>query len=911
MEGLLRKLSIWICSGIYKLIPKIYDIFFTLSNGNNILENDMIEQLSANVYVLVSVVMLFAFSANLLAAIVNPDLLSDKKKGVGAMFKRFFMGLILMVIVPFLFKYAYSIQNQVMTNNLIEKIVVGINFSEGNNGGQVIAGTLISSVIRPASDEIAVSDNKINEYYTKMVAKDIGYISQFADYINEPPAEGGAHEYAFEFEQLIALIAGIAMCYILLLFSIDMAVRIFKLLFLELTAPISIIAYMALGDDYLKKWSTEVGKTYAQVFVKIVCMAFYLFLISHLNNFLDTLAGTDNFFLKVLLVVGMLIFAKQIPDLIGKVFGIDFKLKGGIGGRLGEMAAVGGIAKKAWDGLKNTAKNVATLGATGLAAATGYGLYKGANALSGGKVQKLKDNIKNSSPYQTMRTTASAIGSGVKAGGGIKGTKAMLKDYKESDYSKQRKIDKDNNALDRIRADAHMSAAGRAIDKNGNILNADISGLKNMNANYDNFIDSINKSNLNSKTKKALINKVKEDKKNAQMQEMKKLNTDIISDLSTLSSNTTGSTQIAIDNLKSDYATSKISFGELTSKLQAMVNSGQISKGAAGSIIAKANKYESMVVNADDDLAKALGDSVTFQKDSNGNIVKDVNGLNIVGKINNKNISARASDQQKIADAAKSTYEANTATLNEESKTIASAYDSESSNMASEQTRIISGVTKNNKIDEPPIAQQTAYTKGELHSQRQQYYDDLFTSQTGQDYLNQNEAMDPDYGGVQTRPYNGTYQTSSQTNTSSGSIYMNPETETVLNGLNGPSMQQTSDNIQSAQNSNNVGGGTTIINNYHQSDNSNNSDMSGYFDGLSKDIKDASKSTNDILNNQLEAQKSILDENKTQNQNLRNIKSGITDVNNNITKVNENIKKIDEGVGSVSDRLKKENSDEE
>lgn len=55
---------------------------------------------------------------------------------------------------------------------------------------------------------------------------------------------------------------------------------------------------------------------------------------------------TWRYVLIAFLIIGMLIFAKQVPDMIGKIFGIDMKSQGGIAGRLGNMAGVGNVAKK-------------------------------------------------------------------------------------------------------------------------------------------------------------------------------------------------------------------------------------------------------------------------------------------------------------------------------------------------------------------------------------------------------------------------------------------------------------------------------------------------------------------------------------------------------------------------------------
>lgn len=386
MGGLFRKLFIYICKPIYGLIVYMYKTFYYIAT-TRFLKDDLIQQFSSNIYVLVSAVMLFAFSITILSAIVNPDLLTDNKKGVSALFKRSIIALALMVLVPFAFNELYDIQESVMSNSLIEKIVVGINYDcspstdsnceIGGNGGQVIAGTLISSVLYPAGDEISV-DADITDNYKKMVSEDIRYIGKIAKDINvtvDNDTELKLHfdddEYAFHFDGLIAIVAGLAIVYILTIYAIDVAVRVFKLAFLELTAPVSIVAYVGAGDKILSSWFKELGKTYAELFVRIVAIAFYLFLLHNLDTFMEAFTSSDSdltFILKVFLMLGMLIFVKQVPDMLSRIFGVDIKSKGGIAGRLGEMAGVGNVAKKAWESVRNPLAAAAGVGS--LAAGT-------------------------------------------------------------------------------------------------------------------------------------------------------------------------------------------------------------------------------------------------------------------------------------------------------------------------------------------------------------------------------------------------------------------------------------------------------------------------------------------------------------------------------------------------------------
>lgn len=524
MGGLLRKLLAYICKPIYKFIPNVYSIFYNIANTRLFQEGDTtVQQLSANIYVLVSVVMLFAFSVTILSAIVNPDLLSDKKKGVAAIFKRSIIGLVLIVVIPFAFDEMYKIQENVMDNNLIEKIIVGSDFQcregeegeceKGGNGGQVIAGNLISSVLYPIDNEVEISED-LNESYSDMVRKDIKNIGIIAKNINIT-TDGDTKNwgkfdddnYAFQFDGLIAIVAGIATCYILLLYAIDMAVRVFKLTFLELTAPISIVAYMASGEKVLNSWGKEVMKTFLDVFVRIAAIAIYLFFISSLASYLNTVDKGNHdwsFTLKALLIVGMLIFVKQLPDYVNKVFGTDIKLKGGISGRLGEMAVVGKQAQDAWGKVKNVAKATPLIaGSAAVGAATGLTSRIG-NAIG----QTKFGTAVNSSPFvQKVRGVGQKVSNvGEKAVDKVKNAKSSLAavsketnpfkaydafKYSEGSMGSVRKEEKQWERNEKAKADAkenlariiNKSTGSTILDNDGNVTNAalaTVSAFKSM-----------------------------------------------------------------------------------------------------------------------------------------------------------------------------------------------------------------------------------------------------------------------------------------------------------------------------------------------------------------------------------------------------------------------------------------------
>lgn len=624
MGGLLRKLCIWICIPIYKLIRSVYWLFYNIAN-TRFLNNEIIQQFSSNIYVLVSVVMLFGFSITILSAIVNPDLISDNKKGVSAMFKRAFVGLALMIIIPFGFNELYTIQEGIMKNSVIEKIVVGVDMScsendddceVGGNGGQVIAGTLISSVLYPQEDSIEAvgAASNVAESYSKMITEDIDYITNMASNINATRDGSGGSDgnalqwdfddesYAFHFDGLIAIIAGGVTVYILILFAIDVAVRVFKLAFLELTAPISIVGYIAAGDKILNSWLKEVGKTYASLFIKIATMAFYLFLISNLSDFVDVFTNDKyKFILKVFLMIGMLIFVKQLPEIIKSVLGIDIGTgKGGIGGRLGEMAMVGKQAQKAWGAVKNLAPAAAAVGALG-AVGAGLGAVGGVAAAAGlggvafGGKKLWKDKLSNtkfgsgvkkfggalSTAGRYAATAGKSAGAFVGGKGMIDGIKQASKSWNDSDAGATAKYNKRNK--DDLKHNDKMGTDSDGIIKNGDSARVQSNWDKNIKKDVGETRATAIQNLHNANKNKAIIDKISGNKDSI----VKKFD-----DMIALADTQEAKSKIADLKQSFDDGTSST---KVLNELENLNKEGIVSKASADSVAKMIGETESLI----------------------------------------------------------------------------------------------------------------------------------------------------------------------------------------------------------------------------------------------------------------------------------------------------------------------------
>lgn len=691
MGGLFRKLLIYICKPIYCLIVYTYKIFYSIAS-TRFLKDDLIQQFSSNIYVLVSAVMLFAFSITILSAIVNPDLLTDNKKGVAALFKRSIIALVLMVLVPFAFNQLYAIQDSIMSHSLIEKIVVGINYDcdrstdskceAGGNGGQVIAGTLISSVLYPAEtadgSDISVDaeDTDMSENYKKMVSEDIRYIGKVAKDINNTVDDSTKlhydfddDAYAYHFDGLIALVAGLITVYILVIYSIDVAVRVFKLAFLELTAPISIVAYVGVGDKMLLSWFKELGKTYGELFVRIVVIAFYLFLIHNLDAFMSEFTTGDFIsVLKVFLIISMLMFVKEAPDIIGRILGFKIELKGGIGGKLGSMAAVGKQAQAAWGGIKQAAKLGAGVAGLGLAAAAnpfaaaGVGLahhawnkgFKSLGARPG----------KETATGKFLTAGRKTAGSYLRGKGLVSGLNDAKKSYSESDFGLEhianKNYNKDKKETEKFNAKMGNNVYGMVEDSELARDKFTTNSKKDLGKTRGDAVNAL----LDADIQKAKLEKITSDKDA------------IVSNLDVMRANAkTVEAQNAISDLKNGLLTGKFTADSFRQSMNNLIDRGIINGSDGGTISSKLDSIQNKI-ESDSEISKYL-------LDKDGNLKFGASGL------------GKATDIAKTkAEAAKSTYDNLYKGLSESDKQEMDRYMAQSEKIVTASVKEAQGTVK-------------------------------------------------------------------------------------------------------------------------------------------------------------------------------------------------------------------------
>lgn len=365
---------------IYPLIRDFYNIFLILSTYKFLSLED-IKTLQNNLYVLMSVIALFAVGFKLIQIIVNPDLMEDKKKGIRSTYVRVLLAVLLVIIVPFAFNILIynddSIQNHIIDNSVIQKQIFGIDTGD-QDVGQILAWESFSAFVQLCTQQdktngdctgVSEQDN-IDEYNcAKRADADCGEGESGINSIrNWDESMWGSYDY--KWNPLLSLVAGVVILYEMVLLCMDTALRSIKLTLLQLMTPIVLGAYI-FKEDILGKWAKEIISTFLSLFLKVVAITYMIIGVSKIGTiFSDGTLNTNmgggahimsnwlaQSLIKMLIIVGLLQLFKQIPNLINTIFGTHIQSRGGIKGRLGEMAGVGALAQRAWSAIGNVARH--------------------------------------------------------------------------------------------------------------------------------------------------------------------------------------------------------------------------------------------------------------------------------------------------------------------------------------------------------------------------------------------------------------------------------------------------------------------------------------------------------------------------------------------------------------------------
>ena len=358
---ILRMISLFLDGIVYPFIGTVYNLLMDIAN-TTIFSTDIFEAFSDKIYALLGVFMLFKLSFSILTYIINPDDFSDKNKGFTKLITNVVITLALLVFTPMIFEQAMKVQGIILEENIIGRIF-SINSSVVANNSFVDAGDrmayqtlsafyyldtdsysacnnvfntgdiLEDSKVRPCIENAFADSNKHDEYIDIFVrSHNSSNVGRYLD-MDLALAKNSAGEYSMTYTAFVSTIAGVIIVLLLIVFCFDVAVRSIKLGFLRMLAPVPIISRLdpKKGKDTFDKWLKSCINTYLDLFIRLLAISFAVFVINQVmaSGFFDAATGETtqvNGFVKVFIIMGALLFAKQLPKLIEEITG--FKSEG-------------------------------------------------------------------------------------------------------------------------------------------------------------------------------------------------------------------------------------------------------------------------------------------------------------------------------------------------------------------------------------------------------------------------------------------------------------------------------------------------------------------------------------------------------------------------------------------------------
>lgn len=432
---IIRSLLVSLDNVGFSLLSTVYKIFYTVANAT-IISGDLIRNFYSRIQLILGILMIFKLAMSILNIIINPDSVKDSKNGPGKIIPRVVVAVfLLLLIIPvefeiqnetnnnetnnnetidekdysnngnaltlnayindhgILFGFLYKFQDSMMRENIIGKLILGINSGgsssdddseldrdfnsiDANNlsaVGDTIAAQVARMVIRPnvvdesqpyCSSETGGDFDPTNpcpntrcpaEVVASNYTDETLSASSIADLVNVSCRNNELNKtiYAFSYTPLLGLIVSAVMSFIIIGFTIDVAVRALKLAILRLIAPIPIISYIdpkSEKDGAFGNWLKALISTYVDLFIRLAIIFFGAFIIQSLfsEGTFDSIKSGNalvDIFSKIAIILGLLVFMKQAPTFLKNALGIKSQPMGnaGLSGLLGGAAmAIGG-----------------------------------------------------------------------------------------------------------------------------------------------------------------------------------------------------------------------------------------------------------------------------------------------------------------------------------------------------------------------------------------------------------------------------------------------------------------------------------------------------------------------------------------------------------------------------------------
>ncbi len=359
----------------YSLVSFSYSIFYAISKVDIFGTpggKDLFNHITERIYQTISIVMIFVFAYYLIMLIIDPD--GKSGKSATQLVKQTIISILLIIILPTIFGYLSVFQQHVLDNHTIEALILDEGGTLGTDPGQQIAMMLFSSNFHPENTQYSDYFDEKGEFIGKddiQVAIDVckkgggddetagnpetceayaGALNTW--YQNYTSGQNGLkrtlmtsiaplalndtlqlainEEGGMYYGWILSVITAVIAAWFFISFAIDLGVRAVKLGVLQLIAPIPVLMNVfPAGKKTFDAWFGQLKKTYLELFVRLAIVFLAVTLIQLVPSFWNIIWDSNDgvpggiatqCLANILLILGILKFAKDCPQLFKDVF---------------------------------------------------------------------------------------------------------------------------------------------------------------------------------------------------------------------------------------------------------------------------------------------------------------------------------------------------------------------------------------------------------------------------------------------------------------------------------------------------------------------------------------------------------------------------------------------------------------
>lgn len=406
----------------YSVVAYVYDIFQIIAQLNFSVISSWAQPLINRVEALIMVLILFKLGMSFIQYMITPEKFNEKGTGGSALLINIVICAVLLVSYQFIFNvlnefsmliigypdgYEFTVLKQIADvegenggdeAGLLGRFIFGENADMKDFSSQ-LAGLTLFSFLKDTKGNMAQST--LGEILTDAKNGDTNFfkITNLDEYIYTDNNATVCVEYTYP---LLSTAVGLYLAYTLIVLTIEVSVRIFKLIILQVTAPIAIVTTIDGGTK--SKTFQSFYKTYISVYTGLFIRVLVVYLVSALVNMfaqnLDSLnigvssSSLIGKFVLIVIIVSLFTFAKKIPSFIDKALNLNSSGDGeGAAGFKGLMKSMGAAVGLGVGALGGMAAGAAAGGVGGAVSGLFGGGFRG---LTGGyRANNVSDFFKN------------------------------------------------------------------------------------------------------------------------------------------------------------------------------------------------------------------------------------------------------------------------------------------------------------------------------------------------------------------------------------------------------------------------------------------------------------------------------------------------------------------------------------